>query len=97
MREHRLQVFVFEYILSSKCPNFDGRSLLLPSVMRLSSIFNRSNKFEIKPVNRIFYCKFQLLVYAHFDIIWFYMEFTPIKYQRIYKLDANNIVDEIKW
>ena len=31
------------------------------------------------------------------DIIWFYMEYTPIKYQRIYKLDANNIVDEIKW
>ena len=31
------------------------------------------------------------------DIIWFSMEYTTIKYQRIYKLDANNIVDEIKW
>jgi len=31
------------------------------------------------------------------DIIWFYMGFTPIKYQRIYELGANKIVDEMKW
>ena len=30
------------------------------------------------------------------DITWFYMEFRPIKYQRIYKVDANSIIDEIK-
>ena len=31
------------------------------------------------------------------DIKWFYMAFKSIIYQRIYKLDANNILDEIKW
>ena len=30
------------------------------------------------------------------DIIWFYMEFIPIKYQRIYEVGANSMIDEIK-